>query len=120
VAGPLLHRTRLASGAMSQHATTLVRHEWEEGDRRLEDARSDSRRYERLLRQIAIVTDELRKQVGQTYSLDQLAAAYHDAERWGRQVVEQHAPSPGWPRDLSLVLAAAFYAYQRGATDYLS
>ena len=105
---------------MSQHATTLVRQEWEEGDRRLEEARSDPRHYERLLRQIAIVTDELRKQVGQTYSLDQLATAYHDAERWGRQAVEEHAPSPGWPRDLSLVLAAAFHAYQRGATDYLS
>ena len=24
---------------------------------------------------------------------DQLAAAYHDAERWGRQVVEERAPS---------------------------
>jgi hypothetical protein len=105
---------------MSQHATTLVRQEWEEGDRRLEDARTDPRRYERLLRQVAIVTDELRKQVGQTYSLAELAAAYHDAERWGRQAVEERAPSPGWPRDLSLVLAAAFYAYQRGATDYLS
>jgi len=34
---------------MSQHATTLVRQEWEEGDRRLEEARSDPRRYERLL-----------------------------------------------------------------------
>jgi hypothetical protein len=70
--------------------------------------------------QVTIVTDELRKQVGQTYSLDQLAAAYRDAERWGREVVEERAPSPGWPRDLALVLAAAFYAYQRGAVDYLS
>ena len=26
--------------------------------------------------------------------------------------------SPSWPRDLSLVLAAAFDAYQRGAIDY--
>jgi hypothetical protein len=105
---------------MSQHATALVREEWEEGNRRLEEARSDRRRYEQLLAQVTIVTDELRKQVGQTYSLDQLAAAYRDAERWGREVVEERAPSPGWPRDLALVLAAAFYAYQRGAVDYLS
>ena len=105
---------------MSEHATTLVREEWEQGDRRLEETRSDRRRYEQLLRQVAIVTDELRKQVGQTYSLAELAAAYRDAERWGREVVEERAPSPGWPRDLALVLAAAFYAYQRGAVDYLS
>lgn len=105
---------------MSEHATTLVRTEWEEGDRRLEEARSDRRRYEQLLAQVAIVTDELRKQVGQTYSLAELAAAYRDAERWAREAVEERAPSPGWPRDLALVLAAAFYAYQRGAVDYLS
>ena len=105
---------------MSQHGTTLVRHEWEEAHRRLEDERGDRRRYERLLEQVAIVTDELRKQVGQTFTLAELAAAYRDAERWARAAVEEHAPSPGWPRDLALVVAAAFYAYQRGAMDYLS
>ncbi len=50
----------------------LVRQEWEEGDRRLEEERGDRRRYERLLEQVAIVTDELRKQVGQTYTLAEL------------------------------------------------
>jgi hypothetical protein len=105
---------------MSTDATTLVRQEWEEGDRRLEGQRGDRRRYETLLRQIELVTGELRKQVGQTYTLTQLADAYRDSERWARQVVEERAPSAGWPRDLALVLAAAFHAYQRGATDYLS
>ena len=98
----------------------LVREEWEEGDRRLEDERDDRRRYDRRLEQVAIIVDELRKQVGQTYSLEELAVAYRDAERWAREAVEERAPSPGWPRDLALVLAAAFYAYQRGALDYLS
>jgi len=98
----------------------LVRQEWEDGDRRLEDERDDRRRYERLLEQLAIITDELRKQVGQTYTLEELAAAYRGAERWAREAVEERAPSAGWPRDLALVVAAAFYAYQRGAVDYLS
>jgi hypothetical protein len=105
---------------MSEHALMLVREEWEGGDRRLEDERDDRRRYDRRLEQVAIIVDELRKQVGQTYSLEELAAAYRDAERWAREAVEERAPSPGWPRDLALVLAAAFYAYQRGALDYLS
>jgi len=105
---------------MSTDATTLVRQEWEDGDRRLEAERGDRAHYERLLQQIEIVTDELRRRVGQTYSLTELAAAYGDAERWAREVVEERAPSPGWPRDLALVLAAAFHAYQRGATDYLA
>jgi hypothetical protein len=106
---------QLASAAVSEE---LVQHEWEEGARRLEAERHDDRRYETLLRQIELVTEELRKQVGQTYTLSELARAYREAERWARQVVEERAPSPGWPRDLALVLAAAFHAYQRGASDY--
>jgi hypothetical protein len=105
---------------MSVDGTTLIRQEWEEGDRRLEAERSDRSRYERLVQQVEIVTDELRRRIGQTYSLEELAAAYRDAERWAREAVEERAPSPGWPRDLALVLAAAFHAYQRGATDYLA
>ena len=98
----------------------LVRHEWEEAHRHLEEERGDRRRYERLLGQVGVVNDELRKQVGQTFTLAELAAAYRDSERWARAAIEEHAPSPGWPRDLALVVAAAFYAYQRGALDYLS
>ena len=103
---------------MSADATGLVQQEWEDGHRRLESERSDRRRYETLLRQIEIVTEELRKQVGQTYTLAELAGAYRESERWAREVVQERVPSPGWPRDLALVLAAAFHAYQRGATDY--
>lgn len=98
--------------------TTLVQQEWEEGHRRLEGERGDRRRYELLLRQIEAVTEELRKRVGQTYTLAELAAAYRDAERWARETVQERAPGPGWPRDLALVLAAAFHAYRRGASDY--
>jgi hypothetical protein len=103
---------------MSTDGTTLIRQEWEEGDRALERERDDRRRYARLLEQVEVVTDELRRRVGQTYTLDELALAYRDADRWAREAVEERAPSPGWPRDLALVLAAAFYAYQRGAVDY--
>ena len=105
---------------MSADATTLVQQEWEEGNRRLEAERSDRRRYETLLQQIEIVTAELRKQVGQTYTLDELAGSYRESERWARETVQERAPSAGWPRDLALVLAAAYYAYQRGASDYLA
>ena len=103
---------------MSTAATTLMLQEWDEGHRRLEAERDDRRRYERRLEQVKVVSDELRRRVGQTYTLAELAAAYADAERWARPVVEDRAPSPGWPRDLALVLAAAFHAYQRGASDY--
>jgi len=98
--------------------TSLLQQEWEEGDRRLESERGDRRRYETLLRQIEVVTEELRKRVGQTYTLAELAASYRGSEGWAREAVQDRAPSPGWPRDLALVLAAAYHAYQRGASDY--
>ena len=105
---------------MAADTLELTRHEWEDGYRQLEAARADSRRYQRLVLQVELVANELRKHVGQTYTLAELAAAYGGAERWARQLVEERAPSPGWPRDLALVLAAAFHGYQRGAADYLS
>ena len=103
---------------MPADATTLMQQEWEEAGRRIEAEREDRRRYARLLEQVEIVVEELRKKVGQTYTLAELASAYRDAERWAREAVEDRAPSPGWPRDLALVLAAAFHMYQRGAVDY--
>jgi len=99
-------------------AVGLIRHEWDEGYRRLEDERADPRRYRQLVAQVEVVIAELRKQVGQTYTLAELASAYRDAERWARHAVEVRAPSSTWPRDLSLVVAAAFHSYQRGASDY--
>lgn len=97
---------------------TVARQEWEEGSRRLEAARDDGRRYRQLLELLELVLDELRRRVGQTYTLAELVAVYGESERWGREVLEERAPAPGWPRDLTLVIAAAFDAYQRGAIDY--
>jgi hypothetical protein len=89
----------------------LARAEWEDGYRRLEDQRSDPVAYRRLLAQVDVLLEELRRRVGATYTLEQLADAYSDAERWS-------GGGPGWPRTLSLVESAAFYLYQRGAKDY--
>jgi hypothetical protein len=96
----------------------VARQEWEEGRRRLEAAREDGSRYRQLLELLDLILDELRKRVGQTYTLEELVTAYGDAERWGREVLEERSADPRWPRDLTLVLAAAFDAYQRGAVDY--
>ena len=96
----------------------VTRQEWAEGRRRLEAAREDGARYRQLLRLLELLLIELRKRMGQTYTLAELVAAYGEAERWGREVLEERATAPGWPRDLTLVLGAAFDAYQRGAIDY--
>ena len=96
----------------------VARQEWEEGSRRLEAARDDARRYRQLLELLDLILDELRKRIGQTYTLEELVAAYGESERWARELLEERSTLPGWPRDLTLVLAAAFDAYQRGAIDY--
>jgi hypothetical protein len=96
----------------------VARQEWAEGERRFESFRDDARRYGRLLELLELILDELRKRVGQTYTLRELAVAYPEAERWARELFEQRVEAPGWPRDLATALAAAFHAYQRGALDY--
>jgi hypothetical protein len=96
----------------------IARHEWEEGSRRLEAARDDRHRYGQLLEFHNLVLAELRKRVGQTYTLQELAAAYDESESWAREILQERAEVPGWPRDLTTVVASAFDAYQRGASDY--
>jgi hypothetical protein len=95
----------------------VARQEWEEGSRRLE-ASGDDGRYRQRLTLLDLLLDELRKRIGQTYTLRDLVADYGEAERWAREVLEARAPELAWTRDLTLVLAAAFDAYQRGAIDY--
>jgi hypothetical protein len=96
----------------------LARQEWEEGRRRFEAARVEAPRYRQLVELLELVLNELRKRIGQTYTLGELVAAYDEADRWARELFEERAQSPGWPRDLPVVLAAAFDAYKRGAIDY--
>lgn len=95
-----------------------ARREWEEGQRRLQDEASRHPSPERLLAQVDVVVAELRRRVGGTFTLRELAAAYAGAERWSRAAVAEQAPAPGWPRTLALVEAAAFHEYARGAQDY--
>lgn len=95
-----------------------VRQEWEESARRLELASGDRPSYRELLDELEVVTTELRKRVGQTYTLDGLAGAYLDAERWAAEALAEAEAAPTWPRRLSTVVGAAFHRYARGAIDY--
>lgn len=99
-------------------SVAVTRHEWEDGTRRLERTQDDTRRYHQLLELLDLIVDELRKRVGQTYTLEELARAYVGAEAWARELLDDRSALPSWPRDLTTVLAAAFDAYQLGAVDY--
>ncbi len=95
-----------------------TRVDWERAFRELESQKHEPRRYRNLLGAVDAVTQELRARVGQTFTLEQLLAAYASVERWGRDAVAERSPYEGWPRDLALVEDAAFHLYARGALDF--
>ena len=105
---------RIASAAELESA----RREWEEGHRRLLAQATDVRSREQLMLQVDAVLTGLRRRVGATFTLAELASVYAGAERWSRDAIAELSPPSGWPRTLSLVEAAAFHIYARGATDY--
>jgi len=94
-----------------------ARLEWEGGYRDFSTAMRDPAAADALGRQLRAVTDELRRRVGGTFTLGELAGEYAAAERWVRDVLAEQA-APGWPRTLSLVEGAAFHLYSRGAVDF--
>jgi hypothetical protein len=99
-------------------ALDTTRSEWEEGHRRLEAAAADRPRYERLLAELELVLDELRRRVGQTFTLGELALAYRDSDRWVQDALAETGAGAGWPARAAVVQDAAFHIYSRGAVDY--
>ena len=95
-----------------------TRHEWEEGNRRLQAAAGDRTLYGRLLDEVDLVLEQLRRRVGQSFTLDELASAYGDADRWVQEALIEAEPAPGWPARSTIAQDAAFYLYSRGAVDY--
>jgi hypothetical protein len=99
-------------------ALDQTRREWELGHRRfLEDVR-ESPRGDAWLEEVEAVTAELRRRVGQSFTLAELADVYASSEPWSREAVEETEPAGGWPRRLATITDAAFHLYSRGAVDY--
>jgi hypothetical protein len=99
-------------------ALEAARQQWAEGNRRFESYASDPEAYLRLLDQLEAATEELRKRVGEVFTLAELADVYAGSDAWIREALEERAAAPGWARQVSVVQDAAFHLYARGATDY--
>jgi hypothetical protein len=99
---------------------SLARHQWAEGKRLLEEEGVDTARSRHLALLVEAVTAELRRRIGQTFTLAELADLYEGAEDWVRDVVVASAPprSRAGVRDSALVQDAAFALYAQGASDY--
>jgi hypothetical protein len=96
----------------------LARQHWEDGRRRIERARSDPAAYARLSAQVELVAAELRRRVGLTFTLAELAAAYDGADDWARVVLEDAREEGEPPAETATITDAAFHLYARGASDY--
>jgi hypothetical protein len=97
-----------------------ARYQWDEGTRRLDEIGGETARSRHLAILVDAVTDELRRRLGGTFTLAELARVYEGAEDWVRDVVKEATPPKprAGIRDAALVLDAAFGRYARGASDY--
>jgi hypothetical protein len=97
----------------------VARHQWDEGVRRLAEERTPPRAGQ-LAELVDAVQDELRRRIGQTFTLADLARTYSGSEDWVREiVVDSTQPrAQAGLHDAALVGDAAFGRYARGATDY--
>jgi hypothetical protein len=92
-----------------------ARFAWEEGMRRLESDRSALRS---LRDELAFaVTDELRRRVGVTFGMADLAAQYRSASTWYFEVAARIAPADPAAWDPAIALDAGFARMARLATD---
>jgi len=95
-----------------------TRLEWERAYHDLEEVARDPAAADRVRSQLEVVTAELRRRVGGTFTMGELVDEYVHADVWARHVLSEQ-DTAGWLRTLTLVEGAAFHLYARGATDYL-
>jgi hypothetical protein len=97
-----------------------ARQQWDEGKRRLDAVGAETARGRHLWLLVEAVLAELRRRVGQTFTIAELARVYDGSEDWVRDVVLASTPPRARAgfRDSALVQDAAFAHYARGASDY--
>jgi hypothetical protein len=98
-----------------------ARQQWADAAKRLDAEQPDPVRHRQLWALVDAIVDELRRRVGQRFTLDELVALHSGAsEDWAREVVVESLPPE--PRvglaDVALVLDVAFHVYARGGSDY--
>lgn len=95
------------------------RQQWQDGYQRFQALVGGSAAGDRLYPQLEAISDELRRRIGQTFTLAEAVELYGSAERWATDAVAERATVRDWSRDLVIVLDAAFHLYIRAAVDYL-
>jgi hypothetical protein len=86
--------------------------QWREGERRLADTPEPARAD--LERAVAAVVDELRKRLGSSFVLDELADLYGEGTDWATELADRL----GAGTDAVLVVDAAYARYAREASNF--
>jgi hypothetical protein len=89
--------------------------DWRAGERRVEDA-PPAERHD-LDRVVSAIIAELRRRIGSTFTVGELACFYDQGTDWCLDVAQRVAPEAPFAWD-SAVADAAFNRYLRSATDY--
>jgi hypothetical protein len=91
--------------------------QWEEGFRALQAARSGSAADRAFGKAVLAVQDELRKRLGSSFTIAELAALYREGTDWALDVTlvgdDDEPALPG-----ATAVDAAFYLYMREASDF--
>jgi hypothetical protein len=93
------------------YALENARFQWEEGERRVRQADDPTRTD--LERAIEDVLDELRRRLGSSFPITELAELYGSGTDWADDVARSRAGT-----DSSAVVDAAFNRYAREAIDF--
>ena len=90
--------------------------DWRAGERRVEEAPPGERR--ELERVVEALVAELRRRIGSTFTVDELACMYDQGTDWCLAVAQRVAPEAPYAWDMGTVADAAFHRYLRAASDY--
>jgi hypothetical protein len=86
--------------------------QWEEGERRLRETEDPV--HQQLEDAVYVVLAELRRRLGSTFALNELADLYGSGIDWAHDLSQR----AGAGTDSSWVVDAAFNRYSREASDY--
>ena len=101
----------------SELKVRLAREDWRAGERAVERVLADPKRAPVAGSVLLECQRELRRRLGQTYTLASLVRAYEDADRWARAAAQRAAPGVGWAQDSAFADAACARA-ARSARDW--
>ena len=93
------------------YALENARFQWEEGERRVRQADDQAR--SDLERAVEDVLDALRRRLGSSFAIAELAELYGEGTDWADDIARRRAGS-----DSSAVVDAAFNRYGREAHDF--